>query len=164
MYSVHDIADYVILQAKAEDSNTLLINLKLQKLLYYIQAWSYGIRNEALFEGKFQAWIHGPVNREIYDRFASTKTLYSEIELEDCRNKNIQLQDNDAKFVNFILENYMQYSGAELEMMTHSEKPWRITRGNLGPYERCEKIIEPDLLKEYYGQRWEAIQSRSASR
>ena len=48
-YSIHDIADLIITRAKAEDENASLINLKLQKLLYYVQAWSYGIRGEAFF-------------------------------------------------------------------------------------------------------------------
>ena len=81
-YNINDIADYIILKIKSEDSASL-INLKLQKLLYYIQAWSYGIKHDNFFIGDFQAWIHGPVNREIYDRFKDTKTLYSDINLDD---------------------------------------------------------------------------------
>lgn len=157
MYSVNDIADYVILQIKAEDENAILTNLKLQKLLYYIQAWSYGIRKKPMFSGDFQAWVHGPVNREIYNRFVNTKTLYSEILIEDCINTDVQIKPKDAKFVNFILENYAQFSGAELESITHSEYPWRITRGNIGAYERCEKVITPELMMEYYGKKWEQI-------
>lgn len=43
MNSIHDITDYIILRVKSEDRFASLINLKLQKLLYYVQAWSYGI-------------------------------------------------------------------------------------------------------------------------
>ena len=98
---------------KSEDKNASLINLKLQKLLYYVQAWSYGIRNKPMFAGDFEAWIHGPVNRTIYDRFNPTKYLYSEINVEDCLNQNVTLTSDDAEFVDFILENYLKYSGAE---------------------------------------------------
>ena len=41
MDSINNIADYIILKAKSEDGAASLINLKLQKLLYYVQAWSY---------------------------------------------------------------------------------------------------------------------------
>ena len=84
MNSIHDIADYVILRIKTEDKYASLINLKLQKLLYYIQAWSYGINKRPFFNGDFEAWIHGPVNRDIYNRFNRTKYLYSEINIDDC--------------------------------------------------------------------------------
>lgn len=157
MNSINDIVDYIILSVKSEDNNASLINLKLQKLLYYIQAWSYGINKRPMFNGEFEAWIHGPVNREIYNRFNSTKFLYSEIELEDCKNKNVHLSSDDAEFIDFILENYLKYSGAELERLSHTEKPWIKTRNKLDNNERCNEIILPKLMKEYYAKKWEDI-------
>lgn len=159
MNSIHDIADYIISRVKTEDKDASLINLKLQKLLYYVQAWSYGINKKPLFEGEFEAWIHGPVNRVIYDRFNATKYLYSEINLEDRLNKDVTLSPEDAEFVDFILENYLKYSGAELERLSHSETPWVKTRGNLGINERCDQVISPDLMKEFYGKKWQEINS-----
>lgn len=157
MSSIHDIADYIILRVKSEDKNASLINLKLQKLLYYVQAWSYGIHNKPMFAGDFEAWIHGPVNRTIYDRFNPTKYLYSEINVEDCLNQNVTLTSDDAEFVDFILENYLKYSGAELERLSHTEMPWLKTRGDLGVNERCDKVITPALMTEYYGKKWEKL-------
>ena len=159
MYAINDIADYVILSVKSEDANSSLINLKLQKLLYYIQAWSYGINKTPIFDGEFQAWIHGPVNKTIYDRFNPTKYLYSEIALNDVINNNVSLNADDAEFVDFILENYLKYSGAELEKLSHSERPWMETRGSLNPNERCDKVISAHLMIEYYGKKWEEINS-----
>jgi len=160
MNSIHDIADYIIIRVKSEDNYASLINLKLQKLLYYVQAWAYGIKGEPMFKGDFQAWIHGPVNRDIYDRFNSTKYLYSEIDITDCRNADVHLSQDDEEFINFILDNYLKYSGAELERLSHSEKPWIETRGDLGVNERCEKVISPELMKGFYGQKWKEINSK----
>lgn len=155
--SIHDVADYIILRVKSEDEHASLINLKLQKLLYYVQAWSYGINKRPMFDGEFEAWIHGPVNREIYNRFSPTKSLYSEITVEDCQNPNVSLSPEDSEFVEFILENYLKYSGAELECLTHSERPWIDTRGTLGVNERCTRVISAELMMEYYGKKWEEI-------
>ncbi len=160
MNTIDDIADYIILRVKSEDEYASLINLKLQKLLYYIQAWAYGILGKPMFSGDFQAWIHGPVNREIYNRFVLTKSLYSEIDIDDCKNKDVQLSPEDKEFVDFILDNYLKYSGAELERLSHSEQPWIETRGNLGANERCEKVISSKLMTEFYGQRWKEINSK----
>ena len=157
MDSINNIADYIILKAKSEDGAASLINLKLQKLLYYVQAWSYGINTTKMFDGDFEAWIHGPVNRTIYDRFSSTKSLYSEINIEDCLNKQVKLSDEDAEFVDFILENYLKYSGAELERLSHNERPWIETRGSLDVNERCNKVIPAELMKAYYGKKWQEI-------
>lgn len=160
MYSIDDITDYVISSVKSEDKTASLIHLKLQKLLYYIQAWSYGINKSPFFEGDFEAWIHGPVNRHIYNRFSLTKTLYSEINLEDRIKDNIAIKEKDKEFLDFILENYVKFSGAELEKMTHSEQPWIKARGSLGMFERCDTIISPDDMKDYYGKKWAEINNK----
>lgn len=163
MNSIHDITDYIILRVKSEDRFASLINLKLQKLLYYVQAWSYGINKKPMFDGEFEAWIHGPVNREIYNRFNSTKYLYSEINIDDCMNHNVSLSSEDAEFIDFILENYLKYSGAELERLSHNEMPWIETRGDLNVNERCDKVITPELMIEYYGKNGKLLNLNSDS-
>lgn len=157
MYQINDIADYIILRVKAEDNYASLINLKLQKLLYYIQAWSYGMNKKPLFDGEFQAWIHGPVNKSIYDRFNPTKYLYSEINISDILNEKVEIASEDAEFIEFVLENYLKYSGAELENLSHTELPWIKTREGVASNERCTKIIDSELMKEYYGKKWEEL-------
>lgn len=157
MNNINDIADYIILKIRLEEDNSLFINMKLQKLLFYVQAWSYGINGQAMFVGDFEAWMHGPINREIYNRFSPTKTLYSEISLDDCINKNVSLSEDDAKFIDYILENYSDYSDAELGRLVRSEAPWIETRGNKSQYERCHDIISPLLMEPYYKERWKTI-------
>lgn len=46
-YDVNTVADYMI-QRLNVDEEINLINLKLQKLLYYLQAWSLGIHKSGL--------------------------------------------------------------------------------------------------------------------
>ena len=91
--------------------------------------------------------------------FNSTKYLYSEINIDDCMNHNVSLSSEDAEFIDFILENYLKYSGAELERLSHNEMPWIETRGDLNVNERCDKVITPELMIEYYGKKWETIKS-----
>lgn len=76
--NINDIVDYIINRFERGGKNDLTM-LKLQKLLYYAQAW-YLVnkgKNKRLFIGKFEAWVHGPVNREIFNRFKETHSLYS---------------------------------------------------------------------------------------
>lgn len=157
MATIDDITDYIIYSVKSEQSRVSLINMKIQKLLYYIQAWSYGINNTPLFEGEFEAWIHGPINRHIYDRFSKCKTLYSEIDLDDCIRQAVELTRDEMVFVDFILENYVKYSGAELELLIKDEFPWIKTRGMIDRNDQCNKTISADLLREYYSKRWDEI-------
>ena len=154
-YNINDIADYVIMQLTS-DEEMPLINLKLQKLLYYIQPWSLGIEKCTMFNGKFQAWVHGPVNREIYERFLD-KSLYGFITRNDIRNADVALCNADADFTKYILDNYAGFSGAQLERMTHEETPWQEARRGFAPEERCTREISEHTMLVYYAQRWEEI-------
>lgn len=159
MMAVDIITDYVITKAKLEDNSTSLTHLKLQKILYYIQAWSLGINGKALFDGEFQAWVHGPVCRTVYNRFCGDKMIYSEINLIDRKDpsKLEDIPEKDRIFIDYILENYLGFSGAELEEMTHQEKPWIEARKGVGMFDRSENIISSETMKTYYGDRWEEI-------
>ena len=74
MATINQISDYVIFRSKAEGDADLSA-LKHQKLLYYIQAWHLAFNGTPAFEADFQAWIHGPVNREIYELYKDKKYL-----------------------------------------------------------------------------------------
>ncbi|MGH7271172.1 MAG: Panacea domain-containing protein [Polyangiaceae bacterium] len=83
MATLDDVCDYVI--TKASEARMPLNLLKLQKLVYYCQAWHLANEGHPLFDGKFQAWVHGPVSRRLYDRFRNSKNLYSMMDLGDRR-------------------------------------------------------------------------------
>jgi uncharacterized phage-associated protein len=147
-----DACDYMITKVCAGGES--LSHLKLQKLMYYAQAWHLAFFKTRLFEGKFQAWVHGPVSRDLYDRFAPTKSLYSEITEGDVRaefDMNSVLED-DASHLNSILEGYAGLTGSQLEEMTHHEDPWVEARGSRRPSERCEVEIDEDLMGRYYAR------------
>ncbi|MDP2247969.1 MAG: DUF4065 domain-containing protein, partial [Nitrosomonadales bacterium] len=59
MTTAINVARYII--RKFQDAGDPVTNLKLQKLLYYVQGWHLGIYNTPAFEDDFQAWVHGPV-------------------------------------------------------------------------------------------------------
>jgi uncharacterized phage-associated protein len=154
MATVRQISDYVIFRCKAE-GDADLSTLKLQKLLYYIQAWHLAFYKKKAFDGDFQAWIHGPVNREIYDIFKDKKYLYSEMTLDDVENQNIDvdLEKELRIHVDTILDGYAKFSATELEIMTHSEDPWMDARKGYASNERCERIISDDAMEKYYAAR-----------
>lgn len=157
-YDVNTIADYVIMYLNG-DERFLLINLKLQKLMYYIQAWSLGINGEKMMNARFEAWVHGPVCRQLYDRFKSTKSLYATIDKEDVKDENAicSIAAEDREFINYILENFARYSGTQLETMSHSELPWIEARNGAAPMAHCENEISENTMKAFYGKKYEEI-------
>lgn len=154
MADIINISDYIIFRVKSE-GDTDLNTLKHQKLLYYVQAWHLAFFGKPLFNQDFQAWIHGPVNREIYDIYKDTKNLYSELFFENLIDqKNIEkLTEEERNHIDTVLDSYANYSSTQLEIMTHNEDPWIETRKGLTAYERCEKIIPKEIMESYYKAR-----------
>ncbi|MDE6741908.1 MAG: DUF4065 domain-containing protein [Muribaculaceae bacterium] len=158
-YNADIIADYIITRLNADDGVSL-INLKLQKLLYYVQGWSLGITKEKFLNCDFEAWVHGPVCREIYERFKSSKNLYSYILNDDRIYEEGEFESitkEDRDFVDYILDNYAGFSGAELESMTHKERPWIEARNGCSPMDACQNKISDSTMMEYFGEKWAKI-------
>lgn len=152
MIEINDLADYII--TKLSEGGESLSNLKLQKLAYYCDAWHLAFKGEKLVDSDFQAWIHGPVSRELYDRFSSTKSLYSDISIEN-RSEDFQLESvaSVSGHIDTVLESYGKFSGAQLEEMTHRELPWIEARKGYRPSQRCENVLDNEVITKYYKSR-----------
>jgi uncharacterized phage-associated protein len=153
MATINQTCDYIILMC--QEGGEKLSLLKLQKLLYYTQAWNLAFSEKPLFAGKFQAWVHGPVNREIYDRFVGAKSLYSEVDRSDITQgfDPEQISPEERLHIDNVLEVYAPFSGSDLEAQTHSEEPWIAARGSCRPTERCEDELDEALMGSFYRQR-----------
>jgi len=64
-YKATDIANWFLCHID-RDAGDSITHLKLQKLLYYAQAWCIVLSGKSLFEDDFEAWSHGPVLPGIY--------------------------------------------------------------------------------------------------
>lgn len=155
MKNIKEICDFVIFRLTGE-GDSALSHLKLQKILYYIQSWHLALENEPMFDGKFQAWIHGPVNRDIYNRFKDTKYMYSSIDMSDLKDVDMSfstLTEANKLHVNSVLEVYAPFSDTQLEDMTHRENPWIEARQGYEPHQRCEQEINEQTMRDYYAAR-----------
>ena len=122
--------------------------LALQKLLYYSQGFYKTFYDEFLFEDECEAWVHGPVYKDIYFKYRDFG--YNPIEDEKLVFENINLTEAEEELLDSIIDNFGCYSAKTLEKMTHSERPWRLTRKNLKPEQKSNKIISKDLIAKYF--------------
>lgn len=137
-----DIAKYIIdLCCKSGDP---ISHLKLQKLLYYVQAWYVTINNTKIFNEQFQAWVHGPVLPSVYANYCTHG--YGLI----LKEYNIDLAPNIITHTNEVLNVFLKHSAFELEQMTHQESPWILARGNCNPDYSSTNIISEEEMRNYY--------------
>lgn len=116
-------------------------NKKLQKLLYYVQAWSLAFRNKPMFENQVEAWLHGPVVSEIYHKYK--KFGYNPLPCPRSF-KDDALTKDDKKLLESVLNGYSKYDAEYLEMRTHIEQPWIDARM------KDEQIISSESMRDYY--------------
>jgi len=152
MISCSDAANYFIWLAN--DTGSFISNLKLQKLVYYAQAWHLALHDEPLLEEDFQAWIHGPVIPELFREYKPFGWKPIQKELEEDSVKRVFSEDA-LHFLEEVSDVYFPLDGYELERMTHAEDPW-IQAKNRCPVDvsPCE-IISKESMKEYYKSRLE---------
>lgn len=131
--------------AKAFLSIQPMTHKKLQKLCYYAYSWYLTFYNRKLFENRFEAWIHGPVDPNLYQRYKD----WGWQEIEDSTG-NLQLDERHMNFVHKVFNSYGHLTGNQLEYLSHTEEPWQITRGDLAEYEPCNSRIEDDVIRRFY--------------
>ena len=69
MATAIDVARYIV--TFFQEAGDPVSNLKLQKLLYYVQGWSLALDNKPAFQDRLEAWVHGPVQSSVYGTFKS---------------------------------------------------------------------------------------------
>lgn len=139
MANADDVAAY-ILQKQGQ-----MTTWKLQKLLYYSQAWHLVWDDEPLFEGRIEAWANGPVVRPLYKHHRGSFSI-SEWSWGDPA----QLAGNERDTIDAVLTGYGDLTGRQLSHLTHAEAPWRDARGNLGPTDRSDAEITTEAMAEFY--------------
>lgn len=139
MANVFDVARYILHQKGP------MTTMKLQKLVYYCQAWSLVWDEKPLFTEEIQAWASGPVVRELYDIHKGSFVI-SDIPQGDMSN----LKPEEKETIDAVLGAYGDKSAQWLADLTHMEKPWNDAREGIEPGDNCENEITPASMHEYY--------------
>ena len=139
--------------------------LKLQKILYYIQAWHLVFFDKhPLFSDSPEAWVNGPVYRAIYSQYKDKWDGEGTIQLENGEGsfQNMQdaltaldLTDDQISLINTVLKKYAGMSAGQLVYLTHAEAPWNEAREGFGPFDRCDCAISFDSMYNYYSKKVE---------
>lgn len=131
MVSVLDVADYILSKQGSMPTK------KLQKLVYYAQAWSLVWDRRALFAEEIEAWDQGPVVRPLFYAHQRLRQVTAPL------GGNPQCLDSTAReTIDAILAQYGLYDGDKLGDMTHAEAPWMETPRN------C--VISRQVMQNYY--------------
>lgn len=167
-----DIRDYTIYLGLSMLEKGLSISpLKLQKILYYQQAWHlvYFGKDNPLFKDLPHAWVNGPVYPVIYheykdkvpgmcDHLKITDFIVPDIDVTSEINRLIHkmgLIHDEVELTERVIMLYGSKTQNQLIFLTHSEKPWSEQREGLSPYDYSDKEIALDTIYNYYKERYD---------
>ena len=143
---ITDVADWFLLKGN-------MSNKKIQKLCYYAEAWSLTLLDQDIADhSEFEAWVHGPVNRTLYQIFDGygwnllTITNYEEVKSR----LELLFSPEQVEVLEAVWDTYGEYGADQLEALTHTERPWLEQRTGLGKFESSHNVISSTTMKEYY--------------
>lgn len=151
MYQATEIATWLLatnyIDCNLNEEVDRITNLKLQKLLYYAQGTHMALYDNSLFENSIEAWKHGPVVRDVYNKYSvngSNAIMFCPTKESRRIIAEIEKDKKAYKVLRFIYDEFGQYTAWALRNMTHEERPWKETR--------LDHQIDNDLIKEYFKQ------------
>lgn len=136
------IADYVI--EYCNDNGIEINNLKLQKIMYYLQAKFLVDLNEPLFDENLQKWKYGPVVPSVYHEYKdngasnitkdSIATIFRNpignerpnafgMFVSEVYSKELILEE-DRNNIDSVIKSLGSFTGFELVDKTHNHKIW----------------------------------------
>jgi uncharacterized phage-associated protein len=140
MASVHDVAAYIL------DKQGKMTAMKLQKLLYYSQAWSLVWDEKPLFKARIEAWANGPVIPEVYQHHRGSFYVVPKWKFGDGDRLNVQ----ERETVDAVLTFYGDKPSQWLSDLTHAEAPWKNAREGFADGAQCSVEIPIAAMAEYY--------------
>lgn len=141
-----DVAEYILVEIGETTA------MKLEKLLYYSQAWHLAWTEQPLFDDKIEAWRDGPVVPSLYLLHKGCFKLKPGFFAEKIMPDQVQLlTDDQTDIVKRVIEFYGSKDPHWLSQLTHMEDPWKNARSHLfGELERSNEEITHHSMFKYY--------------
>lgn len=143
---ITDVADWFLLHEN-------MSNKKIQKLCYYAEAWSLALLNQHIANNsEFEAWVHGPVNRTLYDRFKGYGWHELKITNPEIVKERLEglFTKEQLEVLEAVWDTYGEYGADQLEALTHTEQPWLEQRTDLGQFESSSRTISCETMRNFY--------------
>jgi len=145
MTTAQHVADFLL--ALADERGEEVNNLKLQKLLYYAQAWHLGRHGVPLFPEKFQAWSTGPVIPALYWKYKPFSIRHIATHAEPP-----VFDPAAALLLREVAGEYLAIDEYDLASLTYRESPFQNARGGVDLSEPCEAELSETDMREQFRQ------------
>ncbi|AND17449.1 Panacea domain-containing protein [Rathayibacter tritici] len=138
MTTAIDVAAYVANAANVPRGDSM----KIQKLVYFAQAWHLAWTGGPIFDEEFEAWPKGPVVRSVFreNRYASLPA-------------RVEVNDDVRATLDSVLDFYGHRGYEELVELTHVDAPWIDARRGLDVDEPSQRIVKRNTMLDFSSSR-----------
>jgi uncharacterized phage-associated protein len=151
MATVFDVAKY-ILEKYGE-----MTAMKLQKLVYYSQAWTLVWDEEPLFSERIEAWANGAVVQDLY---TAHRRMFKVNAANFNTGKSSSLTKGQKNNIDRVWSVYGKYTAQQLSDINHQEPPWINARDGLPPMVISHNEITQGAIFEYHSGIWDAAKTK----
>lgn len=137
MATAENVAAYMLAQRR------VMSGVRLQKLLYYAQAWHLVTMDSPLYDDDITAFEYGPVVRSVWMKHRSKIT----VKWSDHLGEPDALTDAEREVVDAVLHAYRENQPFDLADLTHREDPWQDAWND--PH---DKRISNEAMQRYYSK------------
>lgn len=122
-YSFNDISKYII--SKCNYDEKIITNLRLQKILYYVQGYFIKKYDILAFDSDIEAWQYGPVIPDSYYEYCANGAKPIVFDKEKMYDYLDEISERKHKrLLDAIIDKCMSFSITSLVNKTHGETPW----------------------------------------
>lgn len=145
MVTVYNVADFFIDLAQGNENDTIT-NMRVNKLVYFAQAWFLARYDIPLFSEEIEAWDYGPVIPALYQKYKTYGKNNIESVSDDYSPDIFSTEELETLKDVFIY--YGKFSTTELVNRTHQKGgPWYMVTSVKN---RNTNIITKESLRNYY--------------
>lgn len=110
---------------KTNENAEVLTQMKLMKLLYFIQGTSLVYLNERFFPQDVVAWKYGPAVEKVHNKYRGQREIVNTINEEDVKDyKELNESPKHAEILSSVYDTFGSKSAYDLMRITHKQSPW----------------------------------------
>ncbi|MDB5046983.1 MAG: phage-associated protein [Fibrobacteres bacterium] len=149
-----DLAAYIVAKLGA------MSHLKLQKLLYYCEAYHLAFFEKSIIKDEFQAWVHGPVSVKVWVALKDKANVHDFLTVKADQKPALikkikdEVSKEQLKLIDDLLSAFGKKTSFELEALTHEEQPWIEARRGTPPNEKSKTLLSKRTMKSFYQRKY----------
>lgn len=119
-YDVFRVSRYVIYAARKDRQD--ITNVRLQKILYFLQIMFLDFTGKPCFDARIEAWDLGPTVPDVYRHYEKYESQYLP---DESTGVEFTITEDDKHLIEYVVRKLSKYSTQQLINVTQSQDPWK---------------------------------------